>query len=111
MQALLMSLLLLAADDGPKGQTPRQQYEALLKEHEAATAAWHRRYDEEAAKADPTSPLWAKRYEDWPEWAFVPRFLQLAEANPKDQVGVDASLWIVGLTRSVGDQSKAVLPS
>jgi thiol-disulfide isomerase/thioredoxin len=109
MQALLMSLLLLAADDGPKGQTPGQQYEALLKGHEAASAAWHQRYDEESAKADHTSPLWAKRYDDWPEWAFIPRFLQLAEANPTDQVGVDASLWIVGLTRSVGDADKLLL--
>lgn len=85
---------LVGAGQEPKSPTPRQRYDALLKDYEAAEAAWKR----SRAKITPADALWAKHYADDPLWTFAPRFLQFAEENRQDAVALDALLKIVEIS-------------
>ncbi len=81
----------LGAGEQPKAQTPRERYEALLKDYEAANAAW----EKSGAGIAPADPLWVKHHADQPLWNFAPRLLQFAEENRHDPVALDALLTIV----------------
>src|SRR4051812_13244154 len=92
---LLLSVSPLSAGEGPRPQTPKEQYEALVKEYEAANAEWRK-----SLKVTPADPAWIEQYKASPMWSFAPRFLQFAEANPKEPTAVDALLKIVGFLGS-----------
>ena len=93
-------LLLLAwparADDKPKDNdkpaTPAEQYQALAKEYNDAQRAMSKAYREAKTNEDRQKVL--KEMSPRPE-KYAPKFLELAEKNPKDAVAVDALLWIV----------------
>jgi hypothetical protein len=96
---LLLAVPALADKDQPRNKptTPAEQYKALLKEYQDAQEAFQKAY--EAAKTDAERE---KVFEDkypQPE-KFTPRFLELAEKNPRDAVAVDALVWVV--TNSFG---------
>ncbi len=96
MQTVLMGMLIwvpsfLAQETKP--QTPRLQYEALVKEFQAAEEAWNKRFNVEAGRDSKVD--WVARYQEWPGWTFPARFLKLAEENPKDPVATEALLQIV----------------
>jgi thiol-disulfide isomerase/thioredoxin len=99
-----MVLVSLPAAQEPNPST-RQQYEALLKEYEAASAAWSKVFDEGPGLADSV-----KRHQNWPAWSFAPRFFALADAHPGDPAAVDALLWVVRLDQNVGENDQALLP-
>jgi peroxiredoxin len=86
-------------------RTPRQRYEALLKEFESANAIWSKIYDEGPGRGDSV-----KRHQDWPAWSFAPRFLRLADDHPDDAAAIDALLWVVRLDQSIGENDRAFLP-
>jgi thiol-disulfide isomerase/thioredoxin len=112
MRSLMIGLLfcapLLPAQE-TKPQTPKERYEALLKEFKEAEEAWNKRYNVDTgrdAKVD-----WEARYRDWPGWSFPPRFLRLAEENPKDAVAIEALLQIVvELRQGVSENAARLLP-
>ncbi len=107
MLSFLLLMPSLGAGDEPKSQTPREQYEALIKEYESATNAW----EKSSANVPPENPLWTKHYGDAPMWTFAPRFLQFAEANPREPVAVDALLKIIGLLRTGRISDKCLFPT
>jgi thiol-disulfide isomerase/thioredoxin len=84
----------LGAVQEPKSPTPRERYEATLKDYEAANTAWEKSGAKIAPTA-PTTPLWIKHYAEQPKWAFAPRFLQIATDNRHDPAALDALLKLV----------------
>ncbi|HEY7327265.1 MAG TPA: hypothetical protein VH592_06490 [Gemmataceae bacterium] len=85
-----------------KPATPEQQYKALLKEQSDAMKA----YEDAAGKAktqQERNKAFAEKYPK-PEKA-APKFLELAEKNPKDPVAVDALIWVVTHTDTTGEDS------
>jgi thiol-disulfide isomerase/thioredoxin len=108
MRGTLLALIFLTAPSATGQEpnpTPRQEYDALIKEYAAASDVWSKKYDEAPGKADPV-----KRHYEWPAWSFAPRFLKLAEDHPRDSAALDALLWVVALDRAVGENDKALLP-
>jgi peroxiredoxin len=87
------------AQDEP-AQTPRQKYDALLREYEAEEVAWSSNYGG-GEKGDPQELLIA-RYRDWPGWTYAPRFIQFAEAHLDDSTALEALSWVVNQARAVG---------
>jgi thiol-disulfide isomerase/thioredoxin len=97
MQGVVTALVLLcsASQASSAVATVRAQYEALLKEFEAADREWNKVYDENARP--PAKLDWEARYRANPLWSFVPRFIELAEKNPKDPAAIDALIWVTDL--------------
>lgn len=109
LAALLALPVVVRAQEKPdatKG-TPEERYQALLKEYQSKQEAFSRAYqaaktDEERQKAfDEHNPDTSK---------YLPRFLALAEEDPKSKVGFDALMWIVqnGRGRHVPATDKAL---
>jgi thiol-disulfide isomerase/thioredoxin len=103
MRIAVIGLLLCMAPPADP-QTTRQKYDALLKEYEAADAAWNRRFDD-AAEVD-----WEARFRDWPGWSFARRFVELAESDPDDPAATDALLWVVARSLNVGVGDRELYP-
>ncbi len=108
MHSVIVGLLALvpslAAGQEPN-PTPRQRYEALVKEYESASDIWSKIYNE-----GPGRDELLKRHQDWPGWSFAPRFFKLAENHPEDPAAVDALLWVVGLGQNVNENDQSLLP-
>jgi hypothetical protein len=111
---LLLLLALLPAqaqdkpEDKPKGKpdTPAEQYQALVKEHQTALQASFKAL--EAAKTDEErEKAMTDRQKNLEK--FTPRFLALAEKNPKDGAAFDALSWVVMNSRGADPaQAKAL---
>jgi thiol-disulfide isomerase/thioredoxin len=97
MNSLVTGLLLLCATSQTSAgaATPKEQYEALLKEYAAADLQWNKEYDVDVRP--PAKVDWEARYRACPIWSFVPRFIKLAETNPDDPATVDALIWVTDL--------------
>jgi peroxiredoxin len=111
MRCVLIGLLLGVYTSSPQDappQTPKQRYEALLKEYEAEELAWNLRYG--GGKLEDPEALLEARYRDWPGWAFSVRFLEFAESNPTDPKAVDALILIVNQSISVGVSDRQLVP-
>jgi thiol-disulfide isomerase/thioredoxin len=88
MRAIVIGLLLCIPSNSAHASDPRapkEQYKALLKEFDAAVAAWDKAVDQAKEGSEPK----------WPGLEFVARFLKFAEANPTDPAATDALLWVV----------------
>ncbi|HEY2253414.1 MAG TPA: TlpA disulfide reductase family protein [Planctomycetaceae bacterium] len=57
---------------------------------------------------EPTNADSIRRYEAWPGWKYIPRFLELAEAMPDDEAAFRCCQWIFDRTRNVGNQDKLI---
>jgi len=77
--------------DGKKDATPKQQYDALVKEFSTKQQAILA--EARKAKGDEQEKLFDK-YQDVGK-DFAGKFLKLAEDNPKDPVAADAYFWVV----------------
>jgi hypothetical protein len=95
---LLLALPALRADDKPKDKptTPEGHYKALLKEYQDAQAEYSKAL-REAKTAEERNKVFQEKSPK-PE-KFAPKFLELAEKNPKDPVAVDALVWVVANDR------------
>jgi hypothetical protein len=109
--AVMLALPALAADDKPKDkpQTPKEQYQALVKEYNDAMQEFQKAYG--AAKTqEERNKVFNEKYPKADKLA--PKFLELAEKNPKDPAAVDALLWVINNDRnSMGkdsSQAKAI---
>ncbi len=49
-----------------------------------------------------------RRYEAFPAWSFLPRFVKLAEAQPDDAAAFECCLWIFDRTRNVGNRDQRI---
>jgi thiol-disulfide isomerase/thioredoxin len=96
MRSVVTGLMLLCstlqASSGPA--TPSEQYEALLKEFDAADSQWRDSNEKVRPPATVDLEAW---YRASPLWSFVSRFIKLAESNPDDPVAIDALLWVTDL--------------
>jgi peroxiredoxin len=111
MKSIVFGLLIcicLPVTQGAESKTPRQRYDALIKEYEAEEVAWTVKYGAGQLN-DPQAQLIA-RYRDWPGWSFAVRFLEFAEANPDDPAAGDALIWIVNQATSVGVGDRQLVP-
>lgn len=52
-----------------------------------------------------------RRYEAFPAWRYLPRFLKLAEARPEDETAFQCCQWIIDRTRNVGNRDEAIFPA
>jgi peroxiredoxin len=55
-----------------------------------------------------TSAEAIKRYDAWPAWQFIPRFLALAEAKPDDETAFRCCQWILARMREGGNEDERV---
>jgi hypothetical protein len=90
---LLLATPALWAEDKPKDKpaTPAEQYQALLKEYQEAMTVYQGAL-KDAKTPDEHQKIIAEKF---PKQKFAPRFLDLAEKNPKDPVALDALLWVL----------------
>ncbi len=103
MPTCVIALSMMSAlffTQGAVTETPRERYQALVKEYDTELMAWEARYGAGAFK-DPEALLEA-RYRDWPGWLYAGRFLELAQAHLEDPAAIDALLWITNLSFAVG---------
>lgn len=99
---LLLVLPALPARGKPETPTPAQHYRALEREYETADMEFRKAITKLKTNEERRKFIQEKNLSD----QFSPRFLELAEKNPKDPAAVDALIWIVvhpGLKR--GPQS------
>jgi hypothetical protein len=88
--ASLAFLPALLADEPPKKPTPDQQYQNLQMEYETALKEYRK-----ASNDAKTPEERQKLFKEFPWAKFAPRFLELAEKNPKDDAGLHALFWII----------------
>jgi hypothetical protein len=90
---LLLATPALRAEDKPKDKpaTPAEQYQALLKEYQEAMTAFQGLL-KDAKTPEEQQKLIAEKA---PKQKFAPKFLELAEKNPKDPIALDALLWVM----------------
>ncbi len=58
-------------------------------------------------KPDAADDVWETRAREWPGWAFIPRFLDLAE---HDSASRDALFWVVNRSLNVGVGDHRIAP-
>jgi acyl-CoA reductase-like NAD-dependent aldehyde dehydrogenase len=95
----------LQADDKPKDKpsTPQEQYKTLVAEWQNAM----KEYRQAMSKAKTQEERQKVFQEKYPQPdKFAPRFLELAEKNPKDPAGVDALIWVVEYSPPRGPAGK-----
>jgi hypothetical protein len=110
---VLLAMAAPAAEDKPKDKdkpaTPAEQYQALLEELQKA---WRAFIDADRAAKTPEEREKAIE-EKFPKGdQFAPKFLALAEKNPKDPIALDALIWVVTaaprmVTSSSGSEVRA----
>jgi hypothetical protein len=93
---VLALLLALPAwgDDKPKDKPmrPQEQYQALLKEHDDAMKVFNEALRQARTEEEKNKVLQEKSRS---AGKLAPRFLELAEKNPKAAAAVDALVWVV----------------
>jgi hypothetical protein len=101
---LFLALPVLGDQDKATGKpkTPEEQYKTLLQEQTGAMKAFRDAY-EKAKTPDEKSKIVKEKYPDSDKVA--PKFLELAEKNPKDPAAVDALVWVVTNTYGNGKDS------
>ena len=85
-----------------KPTTPEQQYQALLKEQSDAMTAFQKAY-QQAKTQEERNKLIAQKYPKAEKAA--PKFVELAEKNPKSPVAVDALIWVVTRVNTTEEDS------
>jgi len=100
----------LADDDKPKDKpkepdkkTPAEQYQALVKEFTDARQVFIKEYREAKTQEDRQKVL--KEKQPQPD-KYAGKFIELADANPKDAVAIDAIAWVLMNTFSFEPSNK-----
>jgi thiol-disulfide isomerase/thioredoxin len=57
---------------------------------------------------NPTNAETIRRYEDWPGWSYIPRFVELAKANSDDEAAFRCCQWLIDRPRNVGNADKRI---
>jgi AhpC/TSA family len=91
---LLLAMPPLWAADKPKDKplSPKEQYQALLKEQSDAMKAFSDAY-RQAKTDEEKNKIFQEKYPQAAQAA--PKFLELAEKNAKDPVAIDALVWVM----------------
>lgn len=102
-------VLLLAGFFGAISQTAaaadrQAEVQKLIDEYEAVQT----KFFEKEFPDKPTAEETIRRYNEFPGWDYLPRFLKLAEAQPDDEAAYRCCEWIFDRTRNVGNEDKAI---
>jgi thiol-disulfide isomerase/thioredoxin len=89
--------LAAGADRVPEVEKLVAEYTAVEKE-----------YFETPAPEPATDADWIRRYDRFPAWNYLPRFVELAEAQPDDEAAFRCCQWIIDRTRNVGNDDKRI---
>src|ERR1700686_832058 len=80
------------------------EVEKLVGEYKSAEKAFF-----EAPRPEkPTTAEGIRKYEAWPGWQFIPKFVELAEAKPDDEATFRCCQWIIERTGNVGNGDKRI---
>jgi len=79
------------------------QVKKLIAEYDAADKKYFGTHWPEKTVAEQV-----RRYEAWPGWNYLPRFVKLAEAQPDDEAAFLCCQWILDRTNNVGNEDKAI---
>ena len=90
VRSIVFPIALAAIGQGAQSPTSKELFDSLVKQYTVAEGKWTERYRSDDTPAAREESL--LRYRDWPAWAFLPRFMELAEKNPKDAAAVDCAL-------------------
>lgn len=96
----------VAMGGGPGRQTPGSDFDALVKEYDAAIEVSSKAYPD-ATSADPD---WIKRHEGLPNWAYAPRSIAFAEVNPKDPKAASAALQVLQVLQMSWTRERSLFP-
>lgn len=104
------SLMLVAIGVGLSVQVtddPQRQrdFTELCERYDAALAA-HRSKE---LPEEPTDAQWIEHNDAWPGWAYLPQFLELAQASPEDETALKCCQWIFDRCGNVGNSDKRIL--
>jgi hypothetical protein len=106
--SIVFPIVLVVIGQAVQASSARERFDSLVKEYTAAEGKWTERYRSDGTPAaKDEAPV---RYRDWPTWAFLPRFMELAENEPKDAAAVDALVWIVDQGQAIGLNDKDYYP-
>ena len=108
VRSIVVPIALAVVGQAAQPLTPKERFDSLVKEYTVAEGKWTERYRSDDTPAAREESL--LRYRDWPAWAFMPRFMELADKNPKDAAGVDALMWIVDQGQAIGLNDKDYYP-
>jgi hypothetical protein len=85
--------------------TRRQtQFEQLSSEYEAAIKEHHAQKVPNVSENEQQ----IERYQDWPGWQYLPKFLALAEENPTDETALHCCRWIFDRCANVGNSERVI---
>ncbi len=107
-RSMVFPIALAAIGQAALRPTSKELFDSLVKEYTLAEGKWTERYRSDDTPAAREESL--VRYRDWPAWAFMPRFMELADKNPKDAAAIDALLWIVDQGQAIGLNDKEYYP-
>lgn len=109
MWGVWIGMLALVTAFGANAESPRSQYEAMVKEYDTADAAFVDAMNKAGSDEDRV-----KAAENRPQpQNYAPRLLALAEKHPDDPAAVDALTWIAShcMFRSEGENALQTLAS
>jgi thiol-disulfide isomerase/thioredoxin len=78
-----------------------------VKKLTAEYAAANKKFDDTDWPVE-TAPDQIRRYEAWPAWSYIPRFVRLAEAQPDDEPAFLCCLWILDRTDNAGNEDRRI---
>lgn len=81
-----------------------EQFETLVREYEIAANAFF----EAAVPDEMTTAEQIRRYESFSGWRYLPRFVELAESEPSDEVAFRCCQWIIDRTENVDNRDKLI---
>jgi thiol-disulfide isomerase/thioredoxin len=76
----------------------------LIAEYDAAD----KKFNETDRTKERTTADNIRRYESWPGWSYLPRFVRLAEAQPDDEAAFLCCQWILDRTGNVGNEDRGI---
>ena len=78
-----------------------------VKKLTAEYAAANKKFDDTDWPVE-TAPDQIRRYEAWPAWSYIPRFVRLAEAQPDDEAAFLCCQWILDRTDNAGNEDRRI---
>jgi thiol-disulfide isomerase/thioredoxin len=81
-----------------------EEFEKLIREYQPL----EKKHFEAPYPDKPTTAQLIQRYEDWPGWRFLPRFVRLAETQPDDEAAFRCCQWIIDRTDIVGNSDARI---
>jgi thiol-disulfide isomerase/thioredoxin len=97
------SLALAFAQSGSADER-ESQFDRLTRAYDAA----NREFFDAPFPSEMTTEEKVRRYEAWPGWEYLPRFLKLIEEKPDDEVAYLGCRWVLDRTSNVGNEDMRI---